>query len=1063
MVSPIVAKRVYTLTDADIPQRVFKKGEDFHIRVVLYNNDDEPREAKAEDIQFSFRAEAHQREEERVFFDTSLFSYVPKSINESVYVGPKQHAHLDFIGNIPNAGRKYLLEAFLKGETKRSDAWGFYVDGHGPPPSWLLGSGIAVQNITISGGGKCESKSNPYDFYNPKKAPSIFDDLVKAGVTHIFIGPEYYNYGRLEGGFCDKFGHIEGVLGGLAGHLFAWFPTGPTPNNYHYTTPPLDLSLETFLALPESKDALSLLSRFLSLDFLRLAERGENADDPFEFEKRKGIREFVDTAHAKGLKVVAYLDFIGIYNPDLKVQLYEFLRLGPTHFRNWRSTSQYQVGWGRKNANGEHTEQRLELVENMLGSKSGGLARDLNPWNYAVMPDFSDTGPGSYQDYIVSQASQLIDLYGFDGLFFDDLGRAVMNCHNVTLPGVGESILRNDLFCGALDLSAYIFGVDPAQSVYAKSYLGDIRGDLSRFMGAIRDAVKKKDPQKVVISSDYYVPWDGLIAAEDLSSSDQHDLKSKHFARFAYHTYERAYKGLRVDFNPRTEPDLVAVAIAWANRAIFWFGGDKEDLPIRKALQENSFHASEFGKYVDWHKTFVGPLKNLELLHHSQLTDEKNREGKPFSNTGEVKNVGGGDPYFVLYANPGQEGEDKRILHVINTTGKKTDYSFAIRIPENQEISRVRILSPDPEAPSKELTAKDYERVREGGVQYIKLKKIPCTRYSMIEIEPKANCWRVDSFLSFLKNFKNEKGLYPSTIYVDKKHGMHGEGYDTKVNALIGLLFEEIGDQASAKDLRKILKRRKGIDNTGCSHVVRGGIKAEQHLEKQLYRSADSTQEVSSSSERASCGDRWPMVYTNAAMARFLMRLGHTKEANELLKDSWVSGQRDAAIARFYAGNQRLNKGVESWNKRIAKEIKDRAGTCRWVTDPQTLVKVRWPHSAVVAHLRSKGEECIRHQDKNGDFIFTRAETQYIDQPFVEESCLVGAPHAQEDYDYLMEELLQTPLKLNHNGYGDDDHKYPLFFLEGKDEAKGYSLDVKLHLRFLLTIVACQCRKSHSL
>ena len=605
-----------------------------------------------------------------------------------------------------------------------------YLDEYGVP-DWLSESNGIVLN------GLGASHDPPFDLFDPEKWDDFLGQVKESGMDVVFIGPEYYNYGYLEGGL--SYGECPGVCPEdwkrkcAEPYLHYWFPTGPAKaaTAFDYTTPH------------------------------RLMRSASNAVTSVA-DQRSRIQEFVRRAHDKkyGLKVVGYMDFMGIYDPEQQVTDFESEHSVP----EGSSKSYYEttVAWLPGGA-----VKRLVFSENLLDLNDPDLAespwlvryirlplsaRDLNPDDYAIMPSLAGaanessepwdakldgTKATSYKDYIAQQVAWVMENYKLDGLLLDDVGRIGANLKDVTVPincpgwsqpcaqagceGVRKTAERlgwsndgfNNFMPPGFDQNANVFGCKPSESDYAHGESDDdVRKTMSSFLRLLRHQIRRYGPgDAVLISSDYFVPSDEVAASEDASSSDQHRIGSEYNARWCYFTREKAWKPLRLDYNPRTPADddnhkLLVPAIAWANGSTFWFGGDATTINVPDLLTKKSLTSSRFATYAQFYRAYKIYLaaSGADLIYHSQgLSFGESRANLP----GGVRVTGDlSKPFVTMWTIPGEIGEQRRVIHVINSEKPGTGASVhvAVDVPPYEKVKSVQVLSPDTAPQEQTLT-----------------------------------------------------------------------------------------------------------------------------------------------------------------------------------------------------------------------------------------------------------------------------------------------------------------------------------------------------------------------
>lgn len=701
---------------AFIDQRVFKVGIPIRLCVVIRNENLVAAEVPAGGLVVTLRGEHTTFEPGRIVFD------------EPIKIAPRSTRCIEF--DLDPMHPKWNIAGFeMVGDRITASAGGvsfsFAVDEFGIPEWLRTANAVGLGPL----GGKA---SPPYKLYDLEAAQRILDDLVRAGITAVFIGPEYYSYGMLEGGLGKyDVGEIEALLLShpvskeiealLLSHpvgrreIKYWFPTGPEPGKeYDYLTPPYR-SLSDQVGIKE-------------------------------------VRAFIDSCRKRKIKVIGYADPWGVYCPDTEVT--EAESACDAQMKSNPALSKEKIGdasWVRLSSDG--TPVRLEYVDNILPYQK------LHTNNYAVYPAFwpkagaTDAPPqrelslsnpenphsavqmSDYRSYIASQLGLLAnpEVYGLDGIFIDDVGRPIQSGCNICFPLWGDppelyysckdfkSWFYNIALAGVFPKlwietlgelcplppsdcwEQFISGCDPMESIYCSpggfsfpdhvTSVDDrnrfIRGAAGTFLRYCRTYIKEwGGDDKALLSSDYYVPYGALAVNEDLSSTDLYDPLSKHQAKWYRRTVEKAYRPVRMDFNPRSntsseETQLVQVAAAWANRAVFWFAGDKKNLPINCILEKfyiegenyNAFSESWFGRYSAFYNQHRDRLTNplLEQCYHSMIPAEVNTIRPSIPE----------ELYVTAYFKPSRNGPEYIAFHLIRAREPKkrgpAEWSFQTR------------------------------------------------------------------------------------------------------------------------------------------------------------------------------------------------------------------------------------------------------------------------------------------------------------------------------------------------------------------------------------------------
>ena len=201
------------------------------------------------------------------------------------------------------------------------------------------------------------------------------------------------------------------------------------------------------------------------------------------------------------------------------------------------------------------------------------------------------------------------------------------------------------------------------------------------------------------MSSDYFVPWEELVASEDATSSDQHRIGDKYNARWCYWSREAAWKPMRLDYNPRTPANddwhkVVTPAIAWANGSQFWFGGDAATMDIPRLLDEGELVSSVFAKYAVFYRIYKRYLAvtGADLVYHSEDL------GLPTGLTGGLRATGAGSRlYRTMWSMPGDVGVQYHVIHLVNveSPGIPSQVELKVDVPPYERVTTVRLLSPD--------------------------------------------------------------------------------------------------------------------------------------------------------------------------------------------------------------------------------------------------------------------------------------------------------------------------------------------------------------------------------
>jgi hypothetical protein len=774
----VIIQSVYTTDSKNNAKRVFSIEDTVKIHVVLRNVGEEIIRIPVGKVRVIWKGKKSKIEGE-------MTNYLGRRINpyratEYVFDIFFRKKPLWYLNNFEFVGDIFYVNVYYENSQYR---WSFYIDEFGLPDSlYLYGNALFVTCLGPDDSARMQSdlniKRRHYALFDTTRWDNFFWDLKKSGVKTIFISATYYNYGILEGG--RKY-QINQSTWEREKYIYYWFPTGPERGKYNYTTPPF----------------------FFTFDLT-------NADIN---KKRERIRNFVQRAHEEGIRVIGYMDIVGIYDPDDSVKYYEKKYKLPEF-----STSSIKLehlndrDWILLDRSGNPL--RLEFVENFLRYLR---LRDLNPYNYALVPAFCPRGHeskppfiysvtyypedcidySSYKSFILSQVRWLTSDkgYNFDGIFFDDQGRLFQDEWNISIPITEELLpelpveikeilgkigiklpslvrlcdllLRMEELLPELPVEIkeilskigtklpllvrlydilrmraiyecskfecwkdYIFGVDIEKSKYY-SDLKDVidpiylSASLASLLRNARYQIKAEDKTKILISSDYYVPQDHFISAEDMSSTDLYSPFARFQAIWFHETYKSQLKGMRIDINKRAfanslEQRLAIVALTWANKGYFWFGGDESATDISESLWNFSFHKTKYSYYLRFYNKYAQIINNpnLTLKFHVYFNNTSDEEAEvriiksypprrldlhcdnEYFEFGYLPyDIESNPPlYFVLYSIPGSIGEIMRVFHLINLkyeANKDVDLDILIKNPVGLKVKRIRILSPD--------------------------------------------------------------------------------------------------------------------------------------------------------------------------------------------------------------------------------------------------------------------------------------------------------------------------------------------------------------------------------
>jgi len=792
--APPLIQSVFTTDDSGNEKRVFKINTPVSLHVVVRNTSGQSMTVNYGDLRgFIFGARSG-----------SACMMLPAPSNNDAQVDLQPGEYHCFVFDFPagfnptwSAAGFPMVGDRMTVSLRNGVNWDFYVDEFGVPEWTRSANAVGLGKF----GGDCMtplpsqdqiidlsvSSITPFKLFESEFYTPLLQDLNTAGVEAVFIGPEYYNYATLEGGVHFFDCQCQPLLesGGFdlskcrlqtEPFLHYWFPAGPTAlsaegTEYNYLTPPLRIG--SCLNL-DGYGRLKAGAQYLSVEV-----------------RREKIRNFVRAAHDVNIKVIAYVDFLGIYDPDSQVERYETrtspcpsgtpgaptfddtpdLYTGRVLERSASTLSERQrsdAAWVRLDRitlwdqlNNVLSPVRVNFIDNELGALH---LRDLNPTNYAVAPALYDPraayegprekSPGldrsSYRDYISSQCGLLVsDLYyGFDAIFCDDIGRFAQRPCNISMslnknpnpcvmyscdPLPSESpcehgyrkilsAVKNEN-CPQTEKDEnspqtwdcwreYVFGCQPNDSWYAGNYCrsglatdlqGDarnrhVKGAIAEFMRYCRHRIKAwggtDKNEKALISSDYYVPWPEVAACADASSTDLFPILSEYQAQWCDSTYGSAFKGMRLDFNQQCnteseEMSLAHIGVAWANRCVFWIGGDKSGLnALSGALAETRFSKTRYGQYCRFYKKWKAELANplLETKYHG-LTN-RNAMLKLVPSSDQL--------YAVMHSKPCSYGEDYRLIFLINLQRAcPSRIDLTMPLPAGERIASITHLSPD--------------------------------------------------------------------------------------------------------------------------------------------------------------------------------------------------------------------------------------------------------------------------------------------------------------------------------------------------------------------------------
>jgi len=622
--------------------------------------------------------------------------------------------------------------------SNESRAYTFFVDEFGVP-TWTRN--MSMLNIAYP--LMLSNEKGDYSDYQ-----TALSDAASYGFNTAYIAVEYYQYNWLGS-------HQQTTIN-------YWIPSGTSPDT-HYSSPPKVL-----------------------------VERSGGLE-----QARNQIRNTVGMAQDRGLRVVGYMEPMFIYSPSSlgaecdgpldtcwdRIIPYSCCR-HETHVAHQNASSPSYVRFE------DGAPRRVSFEEGRFGTTFSSSVGDIGvetsfcPAESSTRVEDANsifTNDPDYPYHLAHEIRWLSENYNFDGLVLDDIGRAHLKFE----------VVPSDL----TDASSIIRAVRPSQTYYCNNPNVCCGGDVQEALDSIsttlldsRRQLRANSGEKALIISEYEPPadsgWNSLYGSSDVYSSDQNFIPKASFARYAYTNWNASFKPMKTDmrrsllsgtlpvtntpvmFYPYTQSQRpawmrgVLTAIAWSNRV-------NMEVHYQNDLMNRADGSDQDTRFLFQHchamrnaaSTSELPIFSTQvsqdLLYHSALPE--------FTSTGELLFCGTSDggacspqspdePYTVLYRLPGPQGEQARILHVINTrvlcpeertkpygtcldpilfnNDVPADYYFKVRIPEGYNISRVVLVSPDtktglPESPrytqyAYELPSVSLAGLREG--EYITIK-----------------------------------------------------------------------------------------------------------------------------------------------------------------------------------------------------------------------------------------------------------------------------------------------------------------------------------------------------
>jgi len=707
-------------------QRVFSHGEPFQLVVVIRNTGDEALRFSPNALSLNLLDDSGE--------ERGSLSLAADADDERV-VPPGRFAAIKFRAECSRedvawtssgfmfAGRKLTAVAGLGSQIVECD---LVVDEFGIP-DWLRNvrfvepplSSTDIRRIT---GKEDLSRSDLRESYT-----DVADRCDFIGFNCVAFG-DYYAFGEFEANDPTGINH--------------WFPASSTPYSF-YNTP---------------------------AEYLVDAAGGED-------EARNLIAELVGILGARGLATRAYTDPNGLYSPDPNFwgPVAELLDGTVAHHDS------DQLGWARF---GGDEIRRLNYLESYISLPFfGSTPSPIRSLAVEVCPSGpSKTGPANadtgfapstirkdlhtppqndpsfhYQE--VKQALWIAEEYGFTGVCPDDTGRLIMapGPAGVDLDGLldwlDDPVLPDDLW------TLILHAEPPSNSLYGacecdlcdnlreqaeadpNQYALDAYANMLKHM---RWQVRDAQPRGFLMSGDYLVPtdvgWRSLPWCEDVSVSDQFNIWKPSFARWAYQTFNLAFRVLRTDLRRSLErvipgisqpetafgrSDLllgVLVSTAWANRVhvdindprdVELFGVEPKDwsstekqvfrlIRMRRELDRMyesgevsvPLYAEEASQKLLYHSRLEDPV--VQLPGECTLVSAVSRGTGPCDTESD-------EPYAVLYSVPCEYGEQGRILHVMNPrvisdcplSSVPQDFIYRIRVPDGEEVDRVILVSAD--------------------------------------------------------------------------------------------------------------------------------------------------------------------------------------------------------------------------------------------------------------------------------------------------------------------------------------------------------------------------------